>query len=389
MRGLFFVCALIGNNFVLSAIDLSSANFRYKYDIDAPLSFQSKFTQFGDSLQLIFDLKFREAHDSLPNVNLYIQANYNDGSEKANTPALVKSPLQFRPGIYRYVYKFIPDSSDNLVVVGVTHTDLRVYYYDIPFSESFNFEPPNFGLLTLDSIEMTSYSIVENERFLSSDSNAVIFRYKEEFPVASPPMVKSQKVAKNISVDSVFHFKNQLSPIRNQLYFVQNDTNSLRGIAMLGVPQLYPKLISITDLVKPLVYISTKVEFEGFNSAPKLKAALDAFWVEVTGLRSRAVDTIKKFYRRVAESNQFFTTYKQGWKTDQGMIYIIFGVPTRVSKTINGENWTFENRDGKSVEFAFNKIKNLFTPNHYELNRSEDYGDVWYRQVDLWRKGRI
>ena len=75
--------------------------------------------------------------------------------------------------------------------------------------------------------------------------------------------------------------------------------------------------------------------------------------------------------------------------TDMGMIYILFGTPIRVHKTTHRESWIYENRDGKAVEFNFNKIKNLFTPHHYELERSGDYKDIWYKQVDLWRKGRI
>ena len=36
------------------------------------------------------------------------------------------------------------------------------------------------------------------------------------------------------------------------------------------------------------------------------------------------------YYRRVRFANEEFTQYKDGWKTDRGMIYILFGPPNQV-----------------------------------------------------------
>ncbi len=388
-RGFFLVLALVGTGGFTSAIDLTSVNFRYKYDENVPVSINSRLRRLDDTLRLIFELILTENRDSLPEVKLYLQTDYTDDSERANSPKQLSAPLKAKQGVYRYLYQFVPDTTSNLIVIAITHSDLRTYYFDIPFSEDVNFTPPDFGLLTLDSIDVTLSFALENETYLFSDSALVIFQYDEDFPAASPPMIESKISSKNISIDSAMSYADSFKPARDKLYFVQSDTNSLAGIAILGVPLLYPKLIAIRDLVKPLIYISTTNELEKLKSTNNLKSVLDRFWLDVTGLESRAIDTIKKYYRRVSESNKYFTTYKQGWMTDMGMIYVLFGTPTHVYKTNHRESWIYENLDGKAVEFNFNKIKNLFTSHHYELVRSGDYKDIWYRQVDLWRKGRI
>ena len=90
------------------------------------------------------------------------------------------------------------------------------------------------------------------------------------------------------------------------------------------------------------------------------------------------------------ESNKLFTSFQEGWKTDRGMIYIVFGAPNKVTKTKNGEIWTYGvSGNSASVVFSFLKIINPFTENDYYLERSESYKEPWYQAVDMWRQGRI
>jgi isocitrate dehydrogenase kinase/phosphatase len=43
----------------------------------------------------------------------------------------------------------------------------------------------------------------------------------------------------------------------------------------------------------------------------------------------------------------------------------------------------------RQVRFIYTKVENPFTDNDYILNRSESYKEIWYRNVDAWRMGRI
>ena len=45
-------------------------------------------------------------------------------------------------------------------------------------------------------------------------------------------------------------------------------------------------------------------------------------------------ELMNEYYKRVAYSNIHFDSYVDGWETDMGMIYIIFGAPDDIERTI-------------------------------------------------------
>jgi GWxTD domain-containing protein len=55
---------------------------------------------------------------------------------------------------------------------------------------------------------------------------------------------------------------------------------------------------------------------------------------------SKARRTIRAYYRRVTQANMLFTSYKEGWKTDMGMVISSFGKPDQINKTKDKEVWT-------------------------------------------------
>lgn len=72
-------------------------------------------------------------------------------------------------------------------------------------------------------------------------------------------------------------------------------------------------------------------------------------------------ELMEEYYKRVAYTNEHFTGISGGWKSDMGMIYIIFGVPEDIERSVmaqsrgNFEIWyyyrisrsfIFEDRDG-------------------------------------------
>ena len=44
-------------------------------------------------------------------------------------------------------------------------------------------------------------------------------------------------------------------------------------------------------------------------------------------------ELMDEYYRRVSYANENFDGWKEGWETDRGMIYILFGPPDRVERT--------------------------------------------------------
>jgi GWxTD domain-containing protein len=60
-----------------------------------------------------------------------------------------------------------------------------------------------------------------------------------------------------------------------------------------------------------------------------LRAAVHRFWqVHMDSATARKVAA--KYYRRVRQANRLFSNYKEGWKTDRGHLYILYGKPYNV-----------------------------------------------------------
>ncbi|HCA83184.1 MAG TPA: GWxTD domain-containing protein, partial [Flavobacteriales bacterium] len=79
-----------------------------------------------------------------------------------------------------------------------------------------------------------------------------------------------------------------------------------------------------------------------------------------------------------------------GWKTDRGMIYLIFGEPAFIDRTTDSETWIYGDRfSTASLRFNFLKIQNPFSDNDFLLQRMPVYKPEWYKAVDVWRSGRV
>jgi hypothetical protein len=79
----------------------------------------------------------------------------------------------------------------------------------------------------------------------------------------------------------------------------------------------------------------------------------------------------------------------EGWQTDRGMIYIIFGSPGTIYRSDESESWIYGTPNSTlALNFFFVKVKNPFTENDFTLTRSPSYESNWYRAVEIWRQGR-
>ena len=228
-------------------------------------------------------------------------------------------------------------------------------------------------------------------------SNAYVRYYKRKFEIAEPPFALLNPRPFNYKADSTF----AMPMVDNKLlinsfnargfYHIQVDSLINKdGFTLFQFEGNFPDIKAIEDMISPLVYITNKEEFDDINNAENKKAALDKFWLNIAGNTERARELISIFYNRVKDSNLHFTSYIEGWKTDRGMIYIIFGPPNVIYKSFDKESWIYgEDQNMMSLNFNFYKVENPFTDNDFGLERSVVYKNNWYRAVDIWRQGRV
>lgn len=97
-----------------------------------------------------------------------------------------------------------------------------------------------------------------------------------------------------------------------------------------------PATISDIELaIRQIKYIADKKEFDELKKAAaddKLHK-FEQFWLNHDPTPgTEANEGMDEFYRRVQYTNENFTVFRDGWKTDMGMIYIIFGPPSDIER---------------------------------------------------------
>jgi GWxTD domain-containing protein len=203
---------------------------------------------------------------------------------------------------------------------------------------------PNYpvdGMLTSKGMFIPHQFIMSNTPVSVSGTEGakVVSYYNDDFPAALPAFSEGMgKVTRNIAVDSTFTVaaNESLSFEKKGLYLVQKDTSATEGFAF-RVEDDYPRLKKIESLADPLIYVCTKQEFDRVKAAKGDKKAFDKIILGITGNSERAKEFIRNYYRRVEWANFYFTSYKEGWKTDRGMIYMLFGLPDELYKFRTGK----------------------------------------------------
>lgn len=158
----------------------------------------------------------------------------------------------------------------------------------------------------------------------------------------------------------------------------------------------YPAVVSPRELAEPLIYLMDRRDHErmmAIQDPDSLKEAIDRFWLTNVGNMNQAKAVIGLYYERVEQANKQFTTFKEGWKTDLGMVYILFGPPWYVDRFLNTFVWSYSyDRSDPRYNFTFERpnMRNEFFPfDNYLLQRNQGYFNVQYRQIQLWLTGAI
>jgi GWxTD domain-containing protein len=245
-----------------------------------------------------------------------------------------------------------------------------------------------------------------NLLYSKSHSDSLFINYYKPFTeVPDPPsMMLPEKVLDYAPEKAIaLHYSDTL-PImfpREGIYHCTLGRDKKEGYTFMNFGPTYPTMKSPEIMMEPLAYLATPDELDTLRAAIKPKLALDNFWIRLGGNVDKARELIRIYYTRVLYTNFYFTSYKEGWRSERGMIYIIYGPPDKVYKTIEGENWGYKKPVIKSswggrysvkeeyMFFNFKKRENEFSDNDYYLARNETLVTYWDKAVMSWRKGVV
>ena len=158
----------------------------------------------------------------------------------------------------------------------------------------------------------------------------------------------------------------------------------------------YPQVTRLGDLIGPLEYIARPGELDAITEADSPAAqrrAFDRFWGERLDDRRIAAAAVRAYYERVEEANRLFATYKEGWKTDQGMLYVLLGPPGFVEATPTGERWSYALGGAGPSLFVFERTAGRPFENAsfsvLTFQRSRAYADLLRHVQRQWRSGVV
>lgn len=374
-------------------IDLS-----YKYNFELPFHIDYQVVGNGENCFVLF---------GLPMSNL--------AASQLSAGYFLSSSLEIAPAGFielGELKRYLQSDSDGKSIYGIRSKNSGLGYFTLSLTDTassttylFPMEIPTSSETASPDITLYSQgtstmhidpyihkdNILKVNSFLSDNANYQVKYYDHEFEPALPPMTKPPETGgASVNIDSVFLVE-RLKPFvfsKTGLYIISTD-DSKNGLPIRVEDKNYPKPSTMDDLIEALIYLSTSEEYDTLLKAAEQKTTFDEYWLFNAKSADKAKYAIKGYYNRIKEANVLFTTYKEGWKTDMGMIYTIFGSPDKVLKNDSKETWIYNKTFELSrISFNFVKVNTAFSNRHYILERNGDYKTTWYRAVELWRKGR-
>ncbi len=230
-----------------------------------------------------------------------------------------------------------------------------------------------------------------------SFNKARIDFFSNDYTLPLPPFSDRTSLPYPSMPDSTFYVSSYdehsipLQINKQGVYFIRLDSSAnVNGCSILGVEKYFPKVLSHAQMIAATRFIMNKDEYQKMINATDKQTAINNFWLTLGGGEDRAKELIKRYYNRVQDANTFFTSHIEGWKTDMGMIYLIFGPPNKTYKNQQMETWTYGTEGSpNAATFRFEKISNPFSENNFKLIRSINYKDSWYIAVNNWREGHV
>ena len=216
-----------------------------------------------------------------------------------------------------------------------------------------------------------------------------------------------QSVSREISqLEGVVEIEFELPPLDQGNYRLEVESSDLvdkdndeliyRARDFAVMPEGFPYITEIKEMAQALIYITRAREFDQIVTAENpdtLRKNFEAFFVGLYQNRNMAKNMIRRYFSRVEEANLMFSNHKPGWKTDPGMIYILYGPPDHQERSIDGMVWYYTRDRGMNAgTFIFERSRSTgraYPGNNYILQRSRYYDRDYQYILDRWRRGQV
>lgn len=403
LRNLIIALLVLGTTAVSAQSRMSSAETSYLYDMDHEFLVDHQIAASGNSFKVFLRFRLNSGMVKIGDYDLsydlrasYIDEKLINSGIKLDTGNIVGNG--FREFIY--AFEFEKEEDQNILVIQIDNiTKNRRYLKDIALStkNSTKFQP----FLIFDS----ETDLPVFEPYISTDAKIKIKNVigkntsfsmsgrENNMPIAIPPFdADSKNELVEIPIDTVYGVKADEAFLFSNPGFYQVSANDATDQVMgvLVTDGYFPYYSQYSDMIMPLIYISTNQEFNVLLAADDQKSRFESFVLNtISSNVNIAQDFIKYYYRRLRKSAQLFSTSAEGWKTDRGMVYQVYGDPAQVFRNESTELWVYSLENGGRTRFIFDIVEGPAGTTEYKLIRGKKYREGWMNAVTRWRSGRI
>ena len=374
--------------------------------------------------------EYKVFHLSKTNTIIYYQFNFGDFNYKRKNPESsfkAKYSLTYQL-FYNFLAKELIDSAsvifEDSLNYGKNNSSLGYFELEIPENAKYVLRlklhdlNTNNEVVTLLNIDKSSILNRQNFYLQANDGLPVMHNYvskkigyqlvynqletkklhvkyfKQFYKPPPPPMNDSHdKKILRVKADSIYSVKmtngrsEKLIFKKQGLYHFYADSTSQEGFTVMVFTSGYPYVNTQMQMLMPIRYITTNSEYKKLLHSNNKKSEVDRFWIKISSNSERAKAMLAIYYNRVQVANVLFCADREGWMTDRGMIYIIYGPPERVFKNEGLETWAYGTAKHRtSLKFNFIQNDNPFTNNDFSLNRAQSYLNSWNTAIEVWRR---
>jgi len=366
--------------------------------------------------------KFKLFHNSEVNSSLFTYINLSEYNAVRLSNNTYEIKLQFKIILYKSIEKTeLIDSFSNNITLNKTNLNDAVIIeqnivipvdscYMIIITKDIYNSQKNLKIIQVNKAKKSN----QNFLLLDSEKNNVIFndyinpyksykikyrfnsdsflvnKYYPDTSISAPPFSSiNTKFKPKLDTQFVISSNSKFSFLEAGIYQII-DKNTNCSFSFSNFEEEFPGFYTAEKMISPLIYLSNSEQLKDINSKSNKKIAIDDFWLSLNSNTQKAKSMIKIYYNRLFVCNYYFSTHKEGWATDRGMIYSIFGPPPVLHRGDKYEEWIYvDNFSGKKVSFIFDIQTNEFSDNVYILRRNYTYNSFWREAIESWRNGDI
>ena len=297
-----------------------------------------------------------------------IVSNYNSTNSILKNRTLMVS-YYIPSGKYKVVASVLDldtkNSGENIIKLNLSEYDKNHYLHDQILLEKSNGNW-GFGDGLIPAMHNSTYDVDDGLTFyVSGKVLPGIYTLNTQF-INKEEKILFEKTITDSSKTGIFNYTVNLPAehiegigiiIKTELIQGKYSSEKIKKIIIrkAGISHL---ISNIEDALQQMRYILDSEERREIKkvSTKKREELFKKLWKYRDPTPDTAVNELmNEYYKRVAYSNMYFESFMDGWETDRGMIYIIFGPPNEIDR------YLLQQRQEPYETWQYYRIQESFT----------------------------